>query len=262
MRNNSIKKYFIYGFFLILSFFIVERLFTFSNKKEMNNHNDRQTAQKDLKKTAEKVQVFMFHSTSRCYACINMAQMTKKVLEKEFKPELESGKIEFKEINIDKTENKELTKKFQATDSSLFINAIIAGKDNINQETKVWRLLSDEKNFSKYLTQTMSDLIKESDSVTQDEILKKEMTLYTKSDCRECGIIKEHLKNNNLNKYFVIKEKNVKNDPSASEQMAEDAMHCGIDVDSFKTPFLWIEEKCFVGEKNITNFLETKINEK
>ncbi len=76
-----------------------------------------------------------------------------------FQPELRDGKIEFREINIDLPENKALAQKFQASGSALFINAIYNGQDNINEDTRVWRLTQDEVQFKSYLKDKINNLL-------------------------------------------------------------------------------------------------------
>ncbi|PJA01398.1 hypothetical protein COX74_02980 [bacterium (Candidatus Gribaldobacteria) CG_4_10_14_0_2_um_filter_41_16] len=61
--------------------------------------------------------------------------------------------------HTDLSENKDLARKFQASGSSLFINAIINGKDNITEDTKVWRLVSDKAQFKNYLKDKIDNLL-------------------------------------------------------------------------------------------------------
>ncbi|MDD4290365.1 MAG: nitrophenyl compound nitroreductase subunit ArsF family protein [Patescibacteria group bacterium] len=110
-------------------------------------------------KPAEKIQVFYFHATQRCFSCITLEKFSKETVEEYFQPELESGKIEFREINIDLPENKELANKFQASGSALFINTIIDGKDNIQEEVTVWRLIGNENQFKIYLKGKLNNLL-------------------------------------------------------------------------------------------------------
>lgn len=100
---------------------------------------------------AEKVQVYLFHSTQRCPTCIAIGRLAGETVQEFFQPELQAGKIEFREINIDLPENKELAARFQAAGSALYINAIADGRDNIVQDTAVWRLTQDEAKFKSYL---------------------------------------------------------------------------------------------------------------
>lgn len=88
-----------------------------------------------------------------------MGKYTKETVEKNFQLELKSGKIEFREINVDLPENREIAAKFKATGSSLFINTITDGKDNIRQDVQVWRLLGNPPAFSNYLSAKIKTLL-------------------------------------------------------------------------------------------------------
>lgn len=109
-------------------------------------------------KPVEKIQVFVFHATQRCSSCIAIGKFSKETVEEYFQPELESGKIEFREINIDLPENKELANKFQASGSALFINTITNGKDNIQQDLAVWKLVGNGNQFKVYLKDKLNNL--------------------------------------------------------------------------------------------------------
>ena len=100
---------------------------------------------------ADKVQVFLFHNTQRCATCIAIGRLSGETVNERFQNELKSGRIEFREINIDLPENKELARKFQASGSALYLNAIIGDQDNIEQDTKVWRLTNNEAQFKDYI---------------------------------------------------------------------------------------------------------------
>ena len=125
------------------------------------NQNNQVTENQDReeKQKAEKVEVFVFHSTHRCASCITMGKYAGETVDEYFQPELRNGKIEFREINVDLPENKELANKFKAAGSSLFINAISDGKDNITEDIKVWQLIFNEAQFKSYLKDKLNKLL-------------------------------------------------------------------------------------------------------
>lgn len=107
---------------------------------------------------AEKIQVFLFHATQRCSSCINIGKFAGETVSEYFQQELKDGKIEFKEINIDLPENRELAEKFKAAGSVLYINVIAEGKDNIEEDTMVWRLTTNNEQFKSYLKDKLNKL--------------------------------------------------------------------------------------------------------
>jgi len=128
---------------------------TRNNNQPANTNATGETANKTqtqgVKNSADKIEVYYFHRTQRCYSCLALGQYIKETIEQEFFEEIESGRIDFREINVDLPENKDVAKKFQASGSSLFINVIKNGQDNISQDTNVWRLLSNKVQFKNYL---------------------------------------------------------------------------------------------------------------
>ena len=108
---------------------------------------------------ADKIEVFLFHATQRCTTCIAIGRLAGETVNEFFQPEIRDGRIEFREINIDLPENKDLANKFRASGSALFINAITNGKDNITEDVNVWRLTQNETQFKKYLKDKIDSLL-------------------------------------------------------------------------------------------------------
>jgi len=107
----------------------------------------------------DKLEVYYFHRTQRCYSCNTLSRYARETIEQRFSEEIKNGKIDFREINVDLSENKDVARKFQASGSSLFINAIKDGEDDISQDTNVWRLLRNEAQFKSYLENKINLLL-------------------------------------------------------------------------------------------------------
>lgn len=162
---KKLGTYLLYGGALVFAVALVYMSFGSGKKTESSNtgisaqENNSNAPKVQNSKPAEKVQVFVFHSANRCYSCIAMGQYTKDTVEQKFPEELKSGKIEFKEINVDLPANREVAAKFRAAGSSLFINPIIDGKDNIKEEIQPWRLLGNKQAFSDYLSEKIKQIL-------------------------------------------------------------------------------------------------------
>lgn len=131
---------------------------SYNQKKEQTNTNYSVI---DIKlPKADKIEVFLFHATQRCTSCINIGKFAKQTIDDNFSEELNSGRIVFREINIDLPENYELAEKFQASGSSLFVNTIRSGKDYIEQDLKVWRLVGNEEDFESYFKDKLKNILK------------------------------------------------------------------------------------------------------
>jgi hypothetical protein len=101
----------------------------------------------------------LFHRTQRCTTCIAIGKLSGQTVEERFGPEVLSGKVVFREINIDEPQNKELAEKFKASGSSLFINAVREGSDNIQEDMEVWRLTNSPDDFKNYLAGKINILL-------------------------------------------------------------------------------------------------------
>ncbi len=108
---------------------------------------------------AERVEVVCFYGTHRCISCKIVEEYAKKTLEEFFQSELRTGKITFKSINIELPENRDIVVKYQARGSSLFINAIKDGKDNISEDVDVWYLTGDEQAYKEYFKEKIEKIL-------------------------------------------------------------------------------------------------------
>lgn len=108
---------------------------------------------------ADKIEVFHFHATQQCWSCITVGEYALKIIKEKFPEEYANGKIVFKDINGDLSENRELVQKYQARGSSLFVNAIVDNKDNIEEDVVVWRLITNEKRFKEYFESKLNKLL-------------------------------------------------------------------------------------------------------
>jgi hypothetical protein len=67
------------------------------------------------------VTVYYFHSTNRCATCNAVENVTKTVLNEQYKEQVSKGLIQFKSINIDEKVNENLVKKYKIVFSTLLI---------------------------------------------------------------------------------------------------------------------------------------------
>lgn len=126
--------------------------------------NQTEKSQKNLpmstaKISAEKIEVVHFHATQQCWSCITVGEYALKTIKEKFPEEYKNGTIVFKDINGELLENRDMVMKYQARGSSLFVNAITAGKDNIEEDVTVWRLVSNENQFISYFQNKLNKLL-------------------------------------------------------------------------------------------------------
>ena len=136
----------------------IEKQAVINQQKEIVTES-KQLPTSNIASAPEKVEVFLFHRTARCSTCIAIGKLAGKTVQEKFSEEVKSGRIVFKEINIDLPENKELAQKFQASGSALFINVIYDRQDHISEDVTVWRLTQNETQFKSYLKDKINNLL-------------------------------------------------------------------------------------------------------
>lgn len=108
---------------------------------------------------ADRIEVIHFHGTQQCVSCITVGKFALKTIQDKFPAEYASGKIVFKEINGELPENEAIVTKYQARGSSLFVNAIRGEKDEIAEDTTVWRLVNSEEQYLNYFEGKLKTLL-------------------------------------------------------------------------------------------------------
>lgn len=127
---------------------------------QTSNVSDNQiSSQYQSKIQPDKIEIILFHATNRCYSCNTMEAFMKKTLEENFKDEYKNGEITFQEINWELPENRDIVIKYNAQWLSVFVNTITDWKDNIQEESTAWRLISDENQFKEYMTKKLKWLL-------------------------------------------------------------------------------------------------------
>jgi len=107
---------------------------------------------------ADNIEVVHFHGTQQCFSCITVGKFALQTIKEKFPDEFASGKIVFRDINAELKENQEIVTKYQARGSSLFVNAIRGDKDDITEDTTVWRLVNNESQFISYFESKLKTL--------------------------------------------------------------------------------------------------------
>lgn len=123
------------------------------NASAVNGLNQQQSQK------ADKIEVVHFHATKQCYSCKTVGEYALKTIKEKFPEEYQSGKITFKDINGELPESRDMVMKYRAAGSSLFINAVKNGQDNIEEDTTVWRLISNENKFVDYFQEKIGKIL-------------------------------------------------------------------------------------------------------
>lgn len=93
------------------------------------------------------VEVVYFHRSNRCNGCIYAEDATNYTIQTYFGAELASGELVFKVYDLQDEANAKSVEKYAAHSSSLFINEIKNGTDQIEEITDIWTKLGRDEAF-------------------------------------------------------------------------------------------------------------------
>jgi hypothetical protein len=85
-----------------------------------------------------RVDVIYFHVNQRCVTCLCFEQQVNHVIEAYFGDAITSGKLTYRVLNIQKSENAAIARKYGAVGSQLFINTVVNSEDKIEDIQDIW----------------------------------------------------------------------------------------------------------------------------
>lgn len=94
-----------------------------------------------------------FHRTQRCPTCLRVSQTVAKVLKDHFSPYLQSGQLQWIEVDFQAPQNAQLAKSYQITGPQLVLIRVENGQVKEWQPMpKVWSLLIKPEELDRYVT--------------------------------------------------------------------------------------------------------------
>ncbi|MCX5993963.1 MAG: nitrophenyl compound nitroreductase subunit ArsF family protein, partial [Chloroflexi bacterium] len=85
-----------------------------------------------------RIDVIYFHVNQRCVTCLCFEQQVNHVIEAYFGDAINSGKLTYRVLNLQKAENTAIARKYGAVGSQLFINTVVKGVDHIEDIQDIW----------------------------------------------------------------------------------------------------------------------------
>ncbi|MBF0217245.1 MAG: hypothetical protein HQL30_09675 [Candidatus Omnitrophica bacterium] len=114
------------------------------------------------KPAISKVIAFYFHGSFRCPTCRKLEAYSKETISTNFKYEIDSGKLEFKEVNTEEKGNEHFVDEYQLYTKTLILSLVKDGKEvKWKNLDKIWELVGNKKKYADYVTNAVSDLLKE-----------------------------------------------------------------------------------------------------
>ena len=152
---------------LILKISISAKTDNYSPSQNKENQVTDQTSSKKPDKTepdkaaSNKIIVYYFYTTHRCYSCRLIEKSTKDAVETFFSDELKSGLLEYKPINIDEKGNEHFSKDYKLYTKSVVVSLRKDGKEiSYKNLEKIWQYLNDENKFFNYIKEETEKMLK------------------------------------------------------------------------------------------------------
>lgn len=105
---------------------------------------------------------YYFHGKFRCHTCNMIEKYAKEAIESYFRDEIASGKVEFRQVNIQAKGNEHYMKTYQLYAQALVLSLVKDGKEIKSKNlTRIWELARNQKRFSEYVVNEIDALRKE-----------------------------------------------------------------------------------------------------
>jgi len=130
-----------------------------------NASQENKTSQTDTtgkSEVNEKVVVYYFHGNFRCPTCRAIEQYAKEAVENTFKKELDTGKLEFKSVNVEEPQNEHFIQDFQLSTRCVVVEWNVNGKaQDWKRLEKVWDLVhGDKTRYYNYIQENIREYLK------------------------------------------------------------------------------------------------------
>lgn len=151
MKPKSIMTALLLAFVAVAAMVLVYKETTGRGDKKTNS-NPAKAAPQRAESPKDELIVYFFHGRNRCKSCKIIEANAKQTLEKDFSKELSSGRIVWRDIDLDAPENQHFIQDYQIISISLVLADMQGGKQkqwkNLEQ---VWDLLQDKDGFRDYV---------------------------------------------------------------------------------------------------------------
>jgi len=142
---------------ILLCIFLLILTINFFNVISDNNKNISVTDSNEnllgnlRSSSVEKIEVYHFHSNRQCNVCKTIGAYSEETINRYFSEELASGKIVYEHLNVQAIETKEITMKYGAQGTSVWIGVYDDNGFHAENDVGIWYRLSDKEAFISYL---------------------------------------------------------------------------------------------------------------
>jgi hypothetical protein len=112
----------------------------------------------------QRLVVYYFHGNKRCRTCRTIEAYTAEAIKTGFEDELQSGRLEWKVVNVDDAENEHFVQDYQLTTRTVVLVDIDQGNERKwTKLERVWDLVQNKEEFVDYITENTNTYLAEHD---------------------------------------------------------------------------------------------------
>ena len=105
---------------------------------------------------------YYLHGTFRCTTCRTIETYSHDAIQQYFSKELDSGKLEFRPVNVEESENRHFVQDYQLVSKSLVLSLVTDGKEaKWKYLPDIWTLVKDQDKFFQYVKSEVEGFLKE-----------------------------------------------------------------------------------------------------
>ncbi len=106
------------------------------------------------------VVAYYFHGNVRCVSCVKIEALSRKAVAEGFPEEIKSGRLEFREVNVDEPRYRHFINEYRLSSQSLVVVQVRDGRQvRWKNLEKVWTLLDSESEFISYVRDGVSGFL-------------------------------------------------------------------------------------------------------
>jgi hypothetical protein len=114
----------------------------------------------DASETPSTVIAYYFHGTRRCKTCLTIEAYADETMRAGFQQELETGRLTWLVLNVEKPENEHFVQDFELATRSVVLVEVKDGKtEKWKSLDKVWKLVGDKEAFVAYIQKETADYL-------------------------------------------------------------------------------------------------------
>jgi hypothetical protein len=103
------------------------------------------------------LEIVYFHRTNRCYSCTYAEDKVRYTLDTFYSDELADGELVFMAVNVQDDANSAIIDKYGAYTSSLYMNKVVNGVDDIEGITGIWFYIGKDQEFVDYVNNEIAE---------------------------------------------------------------------------------------------------------